>query len=163
MRRNAFVTLVVVAVVLGGVIGGAFAGGMAIGKDQGRDEGREEAEENFQSQLSQSMSRLGQGGIQQDSLFPGAFGGVMGGRGTMGVVENVGGNVVTLNTREGTVRILTSAGTSIQKMDEGNLDDILRGESISVSGERQEDGSIEATSIFVTPGLMSLPRMQHLP
>ena len=149
MRRNAFVTLVVVAVVLGGVIGGAFAGGMAIGKDQGR----EEAEEDLQSQLSQVTSRLGQGGVQQDSPLAEGFGGVLGSRGTVGVVEQVEDNVITLNTREGTVLVLTSDSTSIQKMGEGSLDDILPGENITVSGERKEDGSIEATNIFITPSL----------
>jgi len=55
----------------------------------------------------------------------------------------------------GDVGILIVDDTTIQKMGEGSLGDISPGQSITVSGERQEDGSIEATGIFVTPGFIS--------
>jgi len=73
----------------------------------------------------------------------------------VGAVEKVEGNVVTLNTPQGAVRVMVDGSTSIQKMAAGSLGDISAGESITVSGERQADGSIQATSILITPALRS--------
>ena len=170
MKRNAFVIWLAVIVALGGVIGGAFAGGMAIGKSQGR----EQATQELQSQRSQLAAGLGQRGTQQGtpqpgqgtpqpqqdtpqpgSSLPGGLGGLAGRGGTVGTVEKVEGNVVTLNTPQGAVRVMVDGSTSIQKMGAGSLGDISAGESITVSGERQADGSIRATGMIINPGLRS--------
>ena len=81
----------------------------------------------------------------------------------MGVVEKVEGDVVTLSTSDGIVQVLIGDSSTVQKMDEGSLDEILPGESITVSGEQGEDGSIQATNIFITPGLGALPGGRTLP
>jgi len=75
-------------------------------------------------------------------------------RGTaiMGAVETVGIAGITLSTVQGTVTVLVGEATSIEKMGEGTIDDILPGEDVSVSGEEREDGSIEATEVFLTSG-----------
>ncbi|MBU2009577.1 MAG: hypothetical protein KJ624_07075 [Chloroflexi bacterium] len=163
MKQNAFVIWLAVVVVLGGVLGGAFAGGIAIGKSQGR----EQATQELQSQRSQLAAGLGQRGTQQGtpqpgqgtpqpgSSFPGGLGGFAGRGGTVGAVEKIEGNVVTLNTPQGAVRVMVDGSTSIQKMGAGSLGDISAGESITVSGERQADGSIQATGILITPVLGS--------
>ena len=170
MKQNAFVIWLAVVIVLGGVLGGAFAGGIAIGKSQGR----EQATQELQSQRSQLAAGLGQRGTQQGtpqpgqgtpqpqqdtpqpgSSLPGGLGGLAGRGGTGGTVEKVEGNVVTLNTPQGAVRVVVGDSTSIQKMGSGSLGDISAGESITVSGERKADGSIQATNIFITPGLGS--------
>ncbi len=70
----------------------------------------------------------------------------------MGVVEKVEGNVVTITTREGSISILIGDSTSIQKTGEGSLDDLSPGKNITVSGEQNEDGSINATDIIIMPG-----------
>jgi len=141
MKRKTFIILLVAAVLLGGAIGGAFIGGMAIGKTQGRTE------------VTQGSPRWS-GQLTAPSTQTNPQGGVLFGRGgTIGTVASIEGNTVTLTAPDGTtVRILISDSTTIQKMDEGSLDDLSPGESISVSGERGEDGSITATSIFITPG-----------
>ena len=175
MKQNAFVIWLGVVVALGGVLGGAFVGGMAIGKSQGK----QEANQQMQGQLSQfaagSRQRATQQGTPQAQegtpqaqegtpkplegtpqpglSFPGGLGGLAGRGGTVGTVEKVEGNVVTLNTPQGAVRVIVDDSTSIQKMGEGSLGDISAGESITVSGERAEDGSMKATGIFITPGL----------
>jgi len=170
VKQNAFVIWLVTVVVLGGVLGGAFVGGMTIGKSQGK----QQANQQLQTQLSQltagSRQRAtqqgtpqpgqgtpqpGQGTPQPGLSLPGGLGGLAGRGGTVGVVEKVEGNVITFNTPEGSVRVVVDDSTSIQKMGAGSLGDILAGESITVSGERQADGSIQATSIFITPVLGS--------
>lgn len=150
MKRKTLFVLLAVVIVVGGAIGGAFAGGIAIGKSQGK----EEADQELQSQLESLQSRFEERGIPEGTSRPG-FGGLPGRGGTLGTVDKVEGNILTLNTTEGIVRVLIVDDTTIQKMGEGSLSDISPGQSITVSGERQEDGSIEATGIFVTPGFIS--------
>jgi hypothetical protein len=139
--------LLAVAVILGSIIGGALAGGIAIGKSQGKSEARQE----LQSQTGgYSSLPSGQGNVQ----LPGNYTGIPSGIGaTVGTVEKVEGNVVTLKTREGTtVLVNVGSSTSIQKTVEGSLEDISLGENIAVSGDKNEDGSIEAKSITITSG-----------
>jgi hypothetical protein len=109
------------------------------------------------SQISQSSSTTGLGNAttgQGNSRFPGNYTGIPLGNGTtLGTVEKVEGNIVTLNTRTGTT-VLVDIGnsTSIQKISEGSLADISLGENIAVSGNTNADGSIEARSITITSG-----------
>jgi hypothetical protein len=51
----------------------------------------------------------------------------------------------------GSVSVTTSSSTTVQKMVSGSLTDIKTGDSITISGETKDDGSIQATSIFITP------------
>ncbi len=153
MKTKSFVTLLVVAVILGSAIGGALAGGVAIGKSQGKSEARQ----TLVSQIGQSSSTtgLGSGTTGQGNFrLPGNYTGISSGNGTtIGTVEKVEGNIVTLNTRTGTT-VLVDIGnsTSIQKMSEGSLGDISLGENITVSGNTNADGSIEARSITIISG-----------
>jgi hypothetical protein len=149
MKRNAFIVLLVMAVILGSAIGGALAGGVAIGKSQGRQEARQ----SLLSQISQSSSTstTGQGNVQ----VPGNYTGILSsGRATVGTVEKVEGSLITLNTSTGTVLVNIGNGTSIQKLAEGSLADISPGENITVSGNKNADGSIEARSITITLGFI---------
>jgi hypothetical protein len=148
MKR--FIILLIVAVVVGGVIGGAFIGGIAIGKDQGREEITQE----MQDRTSQFASRFGQDSTtdQPTDMTPPTGAGMPFGRGgTMGTVEKIEGGIITVTTTNGSVNIVTSSSTTLQKMDNGSLTDIKIGDSITVSGESQDDGSIQASNIFITP------------
>jgi hypothetical protein len=69
----------------------------------------------------------------------------------MGTVEKIEGGIITLTTPTGFVSVITSSSTTVQKMDSGSLTDIKTGDSITVSGETKDDGSIQATNIFITP------------
>jgi len=154
MKTKSFVTLLAVAVILGSIIGGALAGGIAIGKSQGKSEARQE----LQSQtVGYSSLPSGQGNVttgQGNVQLPGNYTGIPSGIGaTVGTVEKVEGNVVTLKTREGTtVLVNIGSSTSIQKTVEGSLEDISLGENIAVSGDKNADGSIEARNITITSG-----------
>ncbi len=48
---------------------------------------------------------------------------------------------------------ITTVGpeTTIQKTTEISLEDLIEGMRLTVSGERGEDGTVEATTIFVQP------------
>lgn len=74
--------------------------------------------------------------------------------GTFGTVEKVEGNVLTVKAFDGsTTQVTISDQTTIQKMAQGDLSDIVAGSSVSVTGDREDDGSIAATTIFITPTL----------
>jgi len=143
MKAKSFVTLLVVAVILGSAIGGALAGGIAIGKSQG-------SQTNQYSSLPSGLGNIsGLGNFQ----FPGNNTGIRSGSGTTaGTVEKVEGDIVTLNTGTGTVLVNIGNSTSIEKMAEGSLGDISIGANITVSGNKNADGSIEARSITIISG-----------
>lgn len=71
-----------------------------------------------------------------------------------GTVEQVAGDAMTISTAQGMVTVIVGEGTSIEKMGEGTLADISPGEDLTVRGEQKEDGSIDATQIFVISGFM---------
>ena len=70
------------------------------------------------------------------------------------MVDKVEGTTMTVETPQGTVQVIIADDTSIQKMGEVELGDILPGERVTVSGETATDGSITAATVFVTPGLL---------
>jgi len=82
----------------------------------------------------------------------GGFGGFPDGGGTSGTVQTIEGNVLTVATGEGTVTVVVSEETQVQTTCVGSLDDIAAGTMVTVSGSQQEDGSIDAASIFLTEG-----------
>lgn len=154
MKQKPFVTLVVAIIVLGAAIGGAFAGGIAIGRNQGREDVGNDWQAQFEERFGMGASQ--QGEVQHEGgPFGDAFGGFRGGGGTAGTVDQVGDNTITVETPQGTVQVIVDGDTLIQKMGDVGLDSILPGERVTVSGEATDDGSIQATSIFVTPGFQS--------
>ena len=156
MKR--FMILLAVAVLLGGSIGGAFIGGMVIGKDQGKVA----ATQDLQNRTSQFSSRFGQdsstGGstLPQSGFTPPTGGATIIGRGTMGTIEKIEGDIITLKTMKGSsVTVVASETTTVQKMVNGTVTDLKTGDAISVTGETRDDGSVQATNISITPILPS--------
>ncbi len=155
MRRSHFARLLIAVVLVGSAFGGALAGGVAMGRDQGR----KEAARDLQAQMGQFGARLGTEDTQQDvpgqsPALPGGFGGLMGRGGTMGSVESIEGHMVTVATMDGSVSVLTGNSTSIQVMGEGSLDDIVPGNMVTITGEENAEGIIEATAISIVSSAM---------
>jgi hypothetical protein len=151
MKR--FVVLIIAAVLVGGAIGSAFIGGVAIGKDQGK----EEATQDLQSRVGQFSGRFNQdatGSTDQSSGFtpPSGTGTFIGRGGTIGTIEKIEGNIITLKTVNGkSVSVVTSSDTTFQKMTSGSVKDLKTGDNITVSGETKDDGTVQATNVFMTP------------
>jgi len=147
MKTKSFVILILVIILVVGAIGGAFIGGQALGKSQGKTE----ANQALESQLSQ-FSGGRQGMSPEGSTLPGGMGGIFFRGGTSGTVAEVEGNMLTLDALDGTkVRVVISDQTTIEKMAQGTTTDISAGTTITVTGQENTDGSIQATSIFITP------------
>jgi len=147
MKTKSFIMLILIIVLVAGAIGGAFIGGQALGKSQGRTEAQQTLESRF-SQFSNGQ----QGTFPEGSTPPSGMGGIFTRGGTSGTVEKVEGNVLTLDALDGTkVRVVISDDTTIEKMAQVTTSDISTGTTITVTGQKNTDGSIQATSIFITP------------
>jgi hypothetical protein len=180
VNTKSFLLLLAAVLVLGGGLGGAFAGGIAVGKNQDTDSGTQvvaasvPAVSGQQTQtapdrqtLDQLRQRLQGGDVSDEELAelreqfqgaggfgPGAggfFGG--GGRGGLiGTVEGISDGVLTINTSQGPLQATIGADTTIQIFAEGTAEDIETGTQVTIVGERSEDGTVEASSVIVTPG-----------
>ncbi len=153
MKR--FIVLIIAAVLVGGAIGGAFIGGVAIGKDQGK----EEATQELQSRVGQFAGRFSQdttGSTDQPSSFtpPAGTGTFIGRGGTIGTIEKIEGDTITVKTINGSsVKVVTSSSTTFQKMVSGTISDLKTGDAITVSGETRDDGSVQASTVLLTPSM----------
>lgn len=160
MNNRPFILLVVAVLVLGGGLGGAFAGGVAVGKGQ-----EEVAPTNTTLQLPSDPSQLSQEQLQQfRDQFQGQFGGGGGfrggdgfggrsglGGGLTGTIESIDGAVITVNTAQGLLTATLSGDTTVQKFVEGAAVDLVPGMQVTVIGQRADDGTVEATTVLITP------------
>lgn len=160
MNTKSFVTLVIAILVLGGSLGGAFVGGIALGKNQEDDVALNSAS----TQLPSGTDQQASGQLTQEQLdqfrqqFQDQFGqggpdglGFGGAGGLTGTIEGIEGDTITINTAQGPLQATISTDTSIQIITEGTLTDLENGTQVTVRGQRGEDGTVEATSITVTP------------
>lgn len=177
MNTKSFVTLVIAILVLGGSLGGAFVGGIALGKNQEDDVALNSASTQLpsgtdqqalgqltQEQLDQFRQQIQSGEFDpenrdqfrrqfQDQFGQGGPGGLgFGGAGGLtGTIEGIEGDTITINTAQGPLLATISTDTTIQIITEGTLTDLENGTQVTVRGQRGEDGTVEATSIIITP------------
>jgi len=176
MNTKAFMLLLVGVLVLGGSIGGAFAGGIALGKSQGETQAQTTlptqsgSQPSSQQQFDELRQQMQSGQLSpeqldqfrqemQDQLGQGADRmGFAGRGGLIGTIENIEGSTLTVNTAQGPLHATIGADTIIQMFSEGALADLETGIQVTVTGQRAEDGTVEATSILITPeGVGGLP------
>mgnify|MGYP000324245490 CR=1 FL=1 len=103
-------------------------------------------------------SRQGEGNRQG---FDGGFrggpgedsggGGRRGGRGVGGAIESIEGNTLTVTTPRGPVTVTPGGDTTVRKIVDGSLEDLEKGAQIRVTGQRDEEGIVKATSITLIP------------
>ena len=87
------------------------------------------------------------GGPGEDS----GGGGRRGGRGVGGAIESIEGNTLTVTTPRGPVTVTTGGDTTVRKIVDGSLEDLEKGAQIRVTGQRDEEGIVKATSITLIP------------
>ena len=78
-------------------------------------------------------------------------GGRRGGRGVGGAIESIEGNTLTVTTPRGPVTVTTGGDTTVRKIVDGSLEDLEQGAQIRVTGQRDEEGIVKATSITLIP------------
>lgn len=99
---------------------------------------------------NRGQSGTGQGG---NSTQGGAFNQAGAGQ-TVGTIESIEGNVVTVKTQNSSVKVTTTDTTLIQKQMDVTVQDLTVGEQVIVSGSQAADGTTTARSIRV----MQLPQ-----
>ena len=75
-----------------------------------------------------------------------------GGRGGVGgAIESIDGNTLTITTPRGPVTVNTYEETTVRKIVDGTIEDLTQGVQIRVTGARDEEGTVKATSITLVP------------
>lgn len=186
MSNKAFAALVVVFVLIGGALGGAFVGGHELGIRDGKQQVAEAAR-NGQSALTGQTTQNTQTGQARDSIqatlqarrgqsqgTPGpeatpSQGGVGAvgqpgagftafGAGTSGTVQKVDGSTVTIDTGNGaTLQVALSADTTIEKTAAGTSADLKAGTRVTVLGQRDASGVVQARAVVIVPEGAALP------
>jgi hypothetical protein len=170
VKTKNFVLLILGIVLIAGAIGGAFLGGEAVGNNNAKTTLAQAGQNligqfgaNGPGQFGANATRpqgaaggaAGGGGRVAGGAPPFAgAGGVIGGAGfgggTIGTVQNVQGNTVTVTAQNGSaVTVMLSANTTIEKLTHGTVGDVAAGSNITVGGPRNTDGSIQAVTILL--------------
>ncbi|MDD5750402.1 MAG: DUF5666 domain-containing protein [Candidatus Pacebacteria bacterium] len=141
MKKNMILLAFVLIVVAVG--GGSFYGGMQYGKAKSASAGgfagfsAEQRQDRF-NQMAGAGSKQGTGR------------GILGG--TAGEIISRGDDSITVKLNDGGSKIvLFSTSTQVMKSSAGSSDDLVIGESVTVIGTANQDGSITAQSIQTRP------------
>ena len=78
-------------------------------------------------------------------------GGLAAGQALQGTIEGIEGNVVTLNTFQGPIKVTIAADAAIQVTKAGTISDLSDGMTVAVTGERSEDGAFTAENVIGLP------------
>jgi hypothetical protein len=173
MQTKSFLPLLIGVLVLGAGFGGAFAGGIALGKGQqeelplvavqpaaSSDVGRETTGQTELPNLSQIREQFQSGEIDPETLAQlreqfqgrvGQGGQSFAGGGLIGTIGAIDGTSVTVDTAQGPLQATVGADTTIQMFNEGELADLETGLRVMVTGQRDEEGNVVASSILITP------------
>jgi len=71
--------------------------------------------------------------------------------GVGGAIESIDGNTLTITTPRGAVTVNTDEETAVRKVVDGSMEDLTQGVQIRVTGARDEEGTVKATSITLVP------------
>ena len=80
-----------------------------------------------------------------------AGGGLLAGSALQGTIEGIEGDVITLNTFQGTIRVTVPSEATIQVTKTGVIGDLSNGMTVAVTGERSEDGTFTAENVIGLP------------
>ncbi len=117
---------------------------------EGLDGSPEEVAAQIRQQLREQLGGGGGGG--------GLFGGGAGFGLQAGTIESVDGSTITLNTQQGPLEVSVGDETNIQMTSEVPLSDLETGMTVTVTGQRGEDGNFTADNVVVVPeGAEGLP------
>ena len=103
-------------------------------------------------QIAQLRQQFG-GGAAGGGAAGGAAagGGFLAGSALQGTIEGIEGDVITLNTFQGTIRVTVPSEATIQVTKTGVIGDLSNGMAVTVTGERSEDGTFTAENVIGLP------------
>lgn len=136
--------------VVGVGFGVAFGAGVAYGSPK-------QVQGGLTQQQLVALLGVGTGGLGAGASGAGGASGAAGAAaglaalGTAGRVVSVQGDVVTIETRQGNVRVNLSSSTTLTKVASATRTDLKEGMTVLVGGQRGNDGTIAATSVTELP------------
>jgi hypothetical protein len=152
MSTKAFFMLLLGVLVVGGVIGGAFAGGIVLGRNQAGSKEETSATPTLDfEQLRQQF----QG--QRGTPAPGDFAAGLGRNTMAGTIEKIEGDTMTVNTQQGPLTVKLTADVPVQKTTQTTIKDLSAGMQVTVMGQRDESGTLQASTIVVGTTGQALP------
>ena len=78
-------------------------------------------------------------------------GGLLAGTALQGTIEAIEGNVISLNTVQGSIQVTVASEATIQVTRTGGIADLSDGMTVAVTGERSEDGAFTAETVVGLP------------
>jgi len=142
------------------VIGLGFGASFGAGIAYGRSTPKTAESTPSQQQLNSQLGVTGSGWTGAAALATAAAGGAQRGTGgaaslaagnTTGRVTAIDGRTITVETRTGSVKVTLAANATVEKVSSGATSDLKVGDTVSATGDRNSDGSINATSIAQVP------------
>ena len=155
--------IAIAGLVVGVGLGVAFGAGVAYGRGSPKTvEGGLTAQQissllgiNVSQAAAAGQSTTGGQGAAGTTPRGGAAGGAGAGAltalGNSGRVSAINGQTLTIETRQGAVKVNIVAATQFQKLAQGALADLKVGATVLVTGSRKDDGSIDAQVINEVP------------
>ena len=102
-------------------------------------------------QIAQLRQQFGGGAAGGAAGGADAGGGFLAGSALQGTIEGIEGDVITLNTFQGTIRVTVPSEATIQVTKTGVIGDLSNGMTVAVTGERSEDGTFTAENVIGLP------------
>ncbi len=174
MSTKSFIFLIIGILVIGGGLGGAFAAGVNVGKNSVPESTSENGALtpattlqpfNFDGgALPPGVQVFSSGDVTMGSApafsFAAPGGAITSGPGgsasvgamptaLFGTVESIDGNIVTIRTPQGLIKVTVGEETTIRKNVDVPVGDLEIGYSVSAFGQRGENGGVDAMSISV--------------
>lgn len=147
---NRVVTIVLGVLVAIAIAAGSFYGGMIYGKNQAQAAMPGFIDtEGMPAGRGQFGAAPGGQAVTGREQITGTQGGTL-----FGEIQSIGSGELTVTNESGEqIQVYVTDTTLIQKQAEVTLADLLEGETVVISGNRADDGSITARMLQVSPGV----------
>ena len=156
MKLN-FLGLLALVIIVGAAVGGSYGAGFVAGK--GSAPAAAAAPATAQAP-AQAQSQAASGATDMTEAMR-ASGGTAAGRGVLGTVEKIEGNILTITAATGgSTQVTIGQDTPLQKTAAASLDELKPGVRVMVVGQPGTGGSLVASSIQVLPADAGTPSPQ---
>lgn len=158
MKLN-FLGLLALVIIVGAAVGGSYGAGFVAGKGSAPAAVAAPATAQTQSQ-AQAQSQAASGATDMTEAMR-ASGGTAAGRGVLGTVEKIEGNILTITAATGgSTQVTIGQDTPLQKTAAASRDELKPGVRVMVVGQPGTGGSLVASSIQVLPADAGTPGPQ---
>lgn len=152
MKLN-FLGLLALVIIVGAAVGGSYGAGFVAGKGSAPAAVAAPA-------TTQTQSQAASGATDMTEAMR-ASGGTAAGRGVLGTVEKIEGNILTITAATGgSTQVTIGQDTPLQKTAAASRDELKPGVRVMVVGQPGTGGSLVASSIQVLPADAGTPGPQ---